>query len=382
MSTPRIQHLPGEILGFRKDGRPIYTIAGGAADTPGANGSDLVSPVSAAQNPNDHLTHVDTRISGGAQASSAAGATEWAGQFVTTAYDLVLDSAYRQRLIFDQFATKKPTRLTHNGAVVSFSATDDLPEAADLSDVILDEDYDVLPSKFKAGHVEIGMGEYGRAVTRTNLLRGTSMVPFDPEASEKIARNAVSTMDRLALKALTSAGGMKFTTGADFGKAGGAVDTSVTAGKPTATLIDIATHFETLDVEPFMNGYFAAVLTPADGALLRKEADAAGWRYWQINQEEAGGTGNIARRTLGVYEGFMIFTSNRIGAANGGNSIFFGADALAKVYPNVPGFGPAPQIEAAPVVDRLRRFWSIGWLWTGGYGRYKAEAVTSTKFTA
>jgi len=341
----------------------------------------LVSPVDEANV--DTLTAVGARITGGAQApSGATGGTDWAGQFVTTAYDLVLDSAYRQRLIFDQFATKKPTRLTHNGAVVSFSATDDLSEAADFSDVTLDENYDVLPSKFSAGHLEIGMGEYGRAVTRTNLVRGLSMVPFDPEASEKIARNAVSVMDRLALRALVSPGGMKFTTGVDFGKAGGAVDATVTPGKPTETLIDVATHFETLDVDPFMNGFYAAVLTPADAAILRKEADAAGWRYWQINQEEAGGTGNIARRTLGVYEGFMIFTSNRIGGANGGKSLFFGADALAKVYPNVAGFGPAPQIEVAPVVDRLRRFWSIGWLWTGGYGRYKAEAVTSTSFTA
>lgn len=346
------------------------------------NASDHVSPVSDAQTPLDHITAVDTRITGGAQASSAAASTDWAGQFVTTAYDLVLDSAYRDALIFDRFATKKPTRLTHNGAVVSFSATDDLSEAADFSDVLLDEEYDVLPSKFKAGHVEIGMKEYGRAVTRTNLVRGLSMVPFDPEAADKIARNAVSTMDRLALKALTSAGGMKFATGADFGKAGGAVDTSVVAGKPTATLIDIATHFETLDVPPFMNGLYVAVLTPADAALLRKEADAAGWRYFQQNQNPSGGTGSIARREVGIYEGFIILTSNRVSAANGGNSLFFGADALAKVYPNVAGFGPAPSIEVAPVVDRLRRFWSIGWLWTGGYGRYKAEAVTSTKFTA
>lgn len=343
-------------------------------------GSDHVSPVSAAQKPEDHLNRVGGRITGGGQASNAGGGTDWSGQFVTTAYDLVLDSAYRERLIFDQFATKKPTSLTHNGAIVSFGLTDDLPEDADTAELV--EDYDVLPSKFKAAHVEIGMKEYGRVVSRTNLLRGMSMVPFDPVAAEKIGRNAVGTMDSIALKAITASGGIKAVQGADFGKPGGAVDTSVTADKPTATLIDVATHFETLNVDPFSNGYYVGILTPADAALLRKEADAGGWRYFQINQEEAGGTGSIPRRSIGAYEGFMFFVSNKIGAANGGNSLFFGADAFAKVYPNVAGFGPAPAIEVAPVVDRLRRFWSVGWLWTGGYGRYKAEAVAATKFTA
>ena len=324
------------------------------------------------------LSRVDTRITGGAQAANAAGGKEWAENMVTTAYDLVLDAAYRQALVFDQFATKRPTRLTHNGAVVSFNLANDL--ADDVAGATLDEDFDVLPSKFKTAHVEVGMAEYGRVVTRTNLLRGTTMIPFDPVASERIARNAVSTMDRLALAKIYAAGGVSASSNpATFGTAGG-VPTAVApvSTKPTQTLQKIAEQFETNDVEPFGNGLWGAIISPAEMTKLRQESDAGGWRYYQINQEEMGGSGSIRRRVIGEYENFVFFISNRLTA---GKSIYFGADFLAKVYPQVPGFGPQPSIEAAPVVDKLRRFMTVGWLWTGGYGRYKAEAVVTSDLT-
>lgn len=385
-----IKHSPTEILGYRKDGRPIYTIAGGALDTVSAPASLNVSPV--IEGAPAVLTRVGTRITGGAQEANAQGGVDWAGNFVTTAYDLVLEQATRERLIFDQFATKVPTRLTHDGAVVSFPVTDDLPE--DDTTAMLVEDYDVLPSKFKTAHQTVGMKEYGRVVTRTNLVRGMSMLPFDPVAAEKIARNAVGTVDNIALSALiadAAAGDQGIVTfqggtaALSFGTEKTTMDTYTPTGTPTASLIDIAEVFQTRNVAPFSNGLYAAILTPADATALRKEADAAGWRYFTQNQNPNGGPGsiaNIGRNSLGVYEGFMFVVSNRLAARNGGKSIFLGADALAKVYPSVSGFGPGPSIEVAPVVDRLRRFWSIGWLWTGGYRRFRWESAIEGNLVA
>lgn len=324
------------------------------------------------------LTRVDARISGGAQAVNAAGGKEWAENMVTTAYDLVLGSAYRQALVFDQFATKQPSSLTHAGSIVSFPLDNDIPD--DVAGATLDEDFDVLPSKFKTAHVEVGMAEYGRVITRTNILRGTTMVPFDPRAAGKIARNAVSTMDRLALAKIYAAGGVSASSDTSvFGTAGG-VPQAITpvASYPTRTLQAIAQEFQENDVEPFSNGLYAAVITPAEVTKLRQESDAGGWRYYQINSDSETPGGSIKRRALGEYEDFMFFVSNRLTAAK---SIYMGADGLAKVFPNVPGFGPAPQISTAPVVDKLRRFMTVGWLWTGGYGRYKAEGIMTSDLT-
>jgi hypothetical protein len=328
-------------------------------------------------------TAVGARLSGGDQAANAAGGVDWAGNFVTTAYDLVVDNAWRENLIFDPMATKMPTRLTHAGSVVSFPVTDDLPE--DVASAVLDEDYDVLPTKFASAHQSVTMKEYGRVVTRTNLVRGMSMVPFDPIAAEKVARNAVGTIDAVALAALIdegTAGDQGITTipGATFGTEQASMPTVAAGTTPTATLIDIATEFETNNVAPFANGLYCGILTPADAALLRKEADAGGWRYFQVNQQPGGGTGDIPRRSIGAYEGFMFFVSNRLAAAFGGQSVFLGQDALAKAFPSAAGFGPRPTVEVAPVVDRLRRFSTVGWLWTGGYRRYRHESAISSTF--
>ena len=382
MSSRIFKHLPGEVVGYRKDGRAIYAIAGGALDVVVAPASLNVSPV--IEGAPGVLTHVAGRITGGAQAANAAGGIEWAGTMVTTAYDLVLGMAYRDALIFDQFATKVPTSLTHNGAVVSFPLANDL--ADDVAGATISEDYDVLPSKFKTAHVDVGMKEYGRVVTRTNLVRGMSMLPFDPVAAERTARNAVSTIDRIALAALYAAGGVSASKDPTvFGTPGGVPAVIATvAGKPTNTLQNIAEVFMQGSVDPFSNGLFAAVVSPAEETALRRESDAAGWRYFQVMQEPSGGTGSIQRRQLGAYENFMFFTTPRVNPTGGAltsKSIYMGSDALAKVYPSVPGFGPAPSIEVAPVVDRLRRFMSIGWLWTGGYGRYKAEATLTSNLT-
>lgn len=390
-----ISFAPWTVIGHRADGRPIYAMAGGAPGDPSVPadtgitvsgysparslpnpGSDQNAPVSAAQEPESKLIRVGARTTGGAQAANTAGGVEWAESMVTTAYDLALDSSFRDGLIFDQFATKKPTLQTHNGAVVSFPAANDLDDNPDTA--LLIEDYDVLPSKFKTAHVDIGMAEYGRVVSRTRWVRGASMVPFEPVASDKINRNATSTLDRLALNALYASGGVKFSKDtAVFGTAGGAVTAiSPVTTKPTHTLQDIAEQFNEQDVEPFANGYFAAVISPAEETALRRESDAGGWRTFQINQSPAGGTGTIVRRELGAYENFVFFVSNRL---QSNKAIFLGRDALAKVYPNVEGFGPMPFVEVAPVVDKLRRFWQLGWGWLGGYGRYKAEAVVTSR---
>lgn len=380
------------IVGYRKSGEPIYLIAGGAVDVPGPTGilvnaylpnralpnpgSDHASPVSAAQEPETRLTRVGSRTTGGAQVATAAGGLEWAETQVTTAYDLILDAAYRDGLVYDMFATKRPTRLTHNGAIVSFGATNDLDDDPTTAELI--EDYDVLPTKFKTAHVDIGMKEYGRVVSRTRMTRGMSMLPFDPVAGEKIARNAVSTMDRLAQNALYAAGGISFSkTPGTFGTAGGVPQAIAPVSlKPTQTLQKIAQQFLTDNVEPFANGVFAAIISPAEETALRQESDAGGWRYFQINQQPSGGGGAIQRRQIGIYENFMFFVNNRL---VGNKAIFLGADALAKVYPNVEGFGPAPYTEVAPVIDKLKRFWSYGWGWVGSYGRYKAEAIATSR---
>jgi hypothetical protein len=332
-----------------------------------ANGSLLVSPVEEANVAK--LTQVGARGADGLP-SGSGGITS----LITRAYDLMAAKPLRDQLIFDNFATVRPTRQSHNGAVVRMNFIDDLDDSPTTA--LLPEDYDVLPTPLKAYWTDITMYEYGRVVTTTNLARGTSNIPIDPAAAERIGRNAGSTVDKLAVAALYAAGGVN----AD-GTAGAVPHDATVATKPSATLRAAAEYFQSNKVEPFGDGLFLAVITPAMETALRSEADAAGWRYWQVNQLPSGGTSDIATRgtvALGAnrlayqYEGFLVMPSIRLTA---GKAIFLGNEGLAKAYPIVPGYGPTPQTVVSPVVDRLRRFASVGWTWLGGYARYRAEAV-------
>lgn len=321
-------------------------MSGTYADPP-AHMSNNVSPVSASETPSTKLT-----------------TTTAVNDLITGAYDLAAYTPFRRQIAFSDIAVWRPTRQSHIGATVTLNVVGDLDDDPSLA--TLDEMYDVMPTPLSSWPLTITMAEYGRTVTKTALARGQSMVPLDPIAAERVGRNMGGTYERLAYNALVASGGITNTGGA-----GGAVTDITVANSPSDTLRAASQSFKEDNVEPYANGLFRAYLTPAAETALRKEADAAGWRYWQINSGQ--GTGNIARGYVGTYEGFDIIVSNLVSSGLGG--VFVGNEALAKIYSTAPGFGPEPAVVVAPVVDRLKRFASIGWYWLGGFARFRAEAV-------
>jgi len=67
---------------------------------------------------------------------------------------------------------------------------------------------------------------------------------------------------------------------------------------------------------------------------------------------------------------------------NLGQGYLMGAEALAKAYSTAPGFGPTPKTVVSPVVDKLRRFASVGWYHLVGYSVFRAEALLHIKTDA
>ena len=322
-------------------------------------GSLLVSPVDEANV--GLLTQVGA-VSGGLPTGS-----DGVDSLVTRAYELLAHNNYRRELLFDEAATVRLSRVSHNGAVYQLNVVDDISD--DPTTALLVEQYDVLPTPLVSWKLDIILKEYGRTVSTTNLLRGTSFVPVDPIAAEKIGRNAGATMDRLALNTLLAAGGIT--------KAGaaGSTPTNVTvSGKPSSTLRAAAQAFADNNVMPFANGNYRAYVNPAGITALRGESDAAGWRYNAVQNMPDEVRQGLGRRYVTSYEGFDIFSATTPGISTPGG-VFLGADALAKVAPMAAGFGTSPEIVIAPVVDRLRRFASVGWKWLGAYSRFRSEAV-------
>jgi N4-gp56 family major capsid protein len=324
-----------------------------------APGSLLVSPVEEAEIAK--LTQV------GAVSNGLPTGSDGVDSLITRAYELLAHQNYRRELLFDEAATVRLARVSHNGAVYQLNVVDDISD--DPSTALLVEQYDVLPTPLVSWKLDVILKEYGRVVTTTNLLRGTSFVPVDPIAAERIGRNAGATMDRLALSVLLGSGGIT-----KAGAAGSAPTDVTVTGKPSDTLRAAAQSFADNNVMPFASGYYRAYINPAGITALRSESDAAGWRYNAVRNASDEVRSGMNRRYVTTYEGFEIYSTTTPGIATPGG-VFLGADALAKVAPQAAGFGTSPEIVIAPVVDRLRRFASVGWKWLGAYSRFRSEAV-------
>lgn len=280
--------------------------------------------------------------------------------YVTKAYDLMVYPSLRPELIFDQFATVKTENVTHNGGSVRFSFVDDLAEQT----TPLLENVDVDSIALNGRGLTVSMREYGTKVTKTNLIRGTSMVPIDPVAADRVGFNAGASMDALARIALDA--------------------TSVTYDDATTTSVsEIGTNLVYLDalmlrdavatlrsrnVRP-INGLYVAVISPFQAQHIMSDA---AWRS-QIQFDTNGAGNSVFSGSLGVFEGVRIIVNNHLTAQ--GKGYVMGAEALAKAYSTAPGFGPNPTSVVSPVVDGLRRFAGIGWYHLVGYSLFRADAL-------
>jgi N4-gp56 family major capsid protein len=126
------------------------------------------------------------------------------------------------------------------------------------------------------------------------------------------------------------------------------------------------------NVRPMMGGAYVAVISPYQAQQLKSDATDTGWRYTVAYNEGAAGN-SIFMGEIGMYEGVRIIVNNHLTSQGGG--YLMGAEALAKAFSTAPGFGPNPRTVVSPVVDKLKRFASVGWYSLVGYSIFRAEAL-------
>ena len=287
-------------------------------------------------------------------------------QFVTKAYDLAVYPALRPELIFDQFATVRASNTTHRGGSVRFSFVDDIAEQTTPLLENIDVDSVTLSSKA----LTVSMREYGTAVTNTALIRGTSMIAMDPLIAERVGYNAGLSIDTLARTALdvTSVTYDDGTTGS-VGSIGNAA-----SGLSGDFLREGVALLRAANVRPLRGGNYVAVISPYQAQQLMSETTDTGFR-WMVGYAGGQGTaGNsIFMGEVGTYEGVRLVVNNHL--TNQGKGYLMGAEALAKAFSTAPGFGPNPKTVVSPVVDKLRRFASVGWYHLVGYSVFRTEAL-------
>jgi N4-gp56 family major capsid protein len=294
-------------------------------------------------------------------------------QFVTKAYDLAVYPALRPELIFDQFATVRATNTTHRGGSVRFSFVDDITEQTTPLLENIDVDSVVLTSKA----LTVNMREYGTAVTNTALIRGTSMISLDPLIAERVGYNAGLSIDTLCRTALDQT-----TVTYDDGSTATIGSIGATSSPLSGAILrqGVAT-LRASNVRPLRGGNYVAVISPYQAQQLMSETTDTGFR-WMVGY--AGGTGtagnSIFMGEVGTYEGVRLVVNNHL--TNQGQGYLMGAEALAKAFSTAPGFGANPKTVVSPVVDKLRRFASVGWYHLVGYSIFRAEALLQIKTQA
>ena len=292
-------------------------------------------------------------------------------QFVTKAYDLAVYPALRPELIFDQFATVRASNTTHRGGSVRFSFVNDISEQTTPLLENIDVDSVTLSSKA----LTVSMREYGTAVTNTALIRGTSMIAMDPLIAERVGYNAGLSLDTIARVALDA-------TSVTYDDATTATIGSIGTGTGSYLTGDIlregVARLQAANVRPLRGGAYVAVVSPYQAQQLKSEDQDTGWRYNAIRDNSAGNS--VFTGEIGQYEGVRIIVNNHL--TNLGQGYLMGAEALAKAYSTAPGFGPMPKTVVSPVVDKLRRFASVGWYSLVGYSVFRAEALLHIKTDA
>ena len=292
-------------------------------------------------------------------------------QFVTKAYDLAVYPALRPELIFDQFATVRASNTTHRGGSVRFSFVDDLDEQT--TPLLENIDVDSIALNSKA--LTVPMREYGTAVTNTALIRGTSMISLDPIIAERVGYNAGRSIDTLARVALDQ-------TSITYDDSSTATVGSIGGGSGNYLsgydLREGVAILKSRNVRPLRGGMYVAVISPYQAQQLMSDTTDTGWR-WMVGY--AGGQGTAGNSVfmgeVGTYEGVRIVVNNHL--TDQGQGYLMGSEALAKAFSTAPGFGPNPKTVVSPVVDKLRRFASVGWYHLVGYSIFRADALLHIK---
>lgn len=290
-------------------------------------------------------------------------------------YDRFLEYQLRSDPVFRQFVDKHPQDVTNPGPTVTLSI---MQQFASLHTTPLAETSDVAASAPPAPvRVTVTVNEYGNADVATLRLKQLAFTPPDPAIANLLGKDMVDSHDAL-VKAVVD-GGTNI-----VGLNGGTVKTQ-NSGYAEGSVVH-ADQFNSALART------AVTLLRRRNAHGRDNADTyvalahpdvvndiisdTGW----LAPHQYVNTDNIYNAEAGQYLGARyIMTPRATSVADGSSSepvystYFLGAQAIVEATIS------EPHIVVGPQVDRLRRFFPIGWLSHLGWAIFRQEALQIAK---
>lgn len=323
--------------------------------------------------------------------------------FSTKAYQRLFYPALRPQMMYDRLADVYATQQSHPGSSVQFNIFNDLA----IASTPLNETQDVSAVAASDSTVTATLNEYGNVILRTKALESTSFIEIDPALANLLGFNAGVSMDEVA-RNIVQAGTNVAYGGTETAR------TSITAGD-TITAHNIRTvraflarnnalpfltgagggapgqnendvSFDDAVLGQYGTGWYAAMVHPDVALDIREQSGSGAWRVPQEYAGAANGAGFVSgvwSGEIGGFEGFRWVENSRAPYfVQGGSSsqnvygtLFFGKEALLKIWPTVEGNGPVPQMVDSPITDRLRRFRPIGWYQMVAYGIFRQNCL-------
>jgi N4-gp56 family major capsid protein len=314
--------------------------------------------------------------------NSVASATgQWAQDAVQVAYDKLFAYAFNAESLLYPLIDKQPAEPTNPGSSITLFINQYFDEAAVLAATTpLDEEADVTPRAMpRPDSVTLTPTEYGDAVAATEKLRGRTLTPINPVMAALVAEHSKNVIDRLVEIELRNA------TNVILGGSAAAENELTDADVAKATHIRKAvTKLDGASV-PRRGGAYLGVFHPDQIHDLREESGSGSWR---VPNEYGTSQTKIWNGEFGMFEGVRFISNPRSlwaadlqagadkdggGAGTDNYSVYhgyiLGKEALAKAVVT------APQTVVTPVVDRLKRFYGLGWKADLDTSIYRQESV-------
>lgn len=293
-----------------------------------------------------------------------------AEELVQDLWDTAVGLALREIPTARQFIDKRPQSPMARGSSITlekFEWLSDSQVTGATTPLTEESDVEAIAPP-KPSTVTLTPNEYGTVFVQTRKFKNRTFAPVDPLAAAALADHMGRTIDTLVQNVMVTG------TNVDYAGDAAAVNQIDNGDKLTAADVRRAvTRLRTAKALPWFGQLYAGFIHPHTELDLREESGAGSWR---TPQEYGVSQDRIWAGEVGVFEGvrFVVNALVRTGAdgaagATTYQNYFIGRNALAEIVYE------EPHVVISPQVDRLNRFFGIGWYGDLGFGVYENKAL-------
>lgn len=289
---------------------------------------------------------------------------------VETAFDRKVEWKFRSTPQFRDIVSKRPEQQAMPGDVVTFTIQNDLDYT--VAKTPLSETTDVTDRARPAPtRVSVTLVEYGDATVDTIRLRRLAFTDIPEEQVTVIGRAMVDTVDELVRDVLDASTNIYYV---DSTNAVAATTPGVYGNASAKLYASGVARLRALNVPSLRGRDTYPVYVHPDIALdLRLETGDQGW----LKPHQYVDVSNIYRGETGTFVGAAFIETPRCKKTGTVyTSYMCGFQGLAEAV------AIEPHTVIGPVVDKLKRFYPLGWHTLIGWSLFRPEATRLLKQTS